>query len=807
MAVKKTKSKKNGAPSSAAAMTPPRMERALASGCFEGFTPTVAKRLVAAFGSGTPEAIERWHPDAKRILGEKWDAASDEMAEHGSALPLAGWLLEQGFSGVMARKAMLWQLHESEWKHPDLALAAWRQGPHALAKIPGITFERADKIALSLGFEARGEIRVMACAQEALRLGCDRAGGGASLSDVEAQARKLLALNNAVSMRESSAMAPAAIQSAAQKGFAKAAIDENGVQMMFASDLYEAEERSAHLLLKMVGQESPMRFDGLQERIAELETQTGLTLHDEQRHALQVIFEGKVSIICGKPGSGKTTLLKCAAPLLESGGRKILYACPTGKAAKRMSKALGRRATTLHRLLSVRGGESDVNVAGMGAMAGSLKDADAVVIDESSMLDSKMFLRLLLAVGEKTSIILLGDPKQLPSVGAGKVLSDLIDSKQIPTAIMNKIVRQKEGSTIKVVARSLGDGIWMDFDDKQSDCFLLEEPNEARIAPRIAKMLARAAEAGHDPLADAQVLAAGNMGESGVKALNIALQALLNPPSPGKAEAQLRDDLLLRVGDKVMQTSNDYERVLSASAAPEEAAAAPPAWDEPMALARQGPAQAAARIKMERPLEGFDEDAHPLDAGLALAPSETAGVFNGDVGYVISISTGPYGNKIRIKFDDGIAEYDYKEAASSIVLAYACTVHKFQGSEAPLIFFVMHDNTSQMLRTRNSVYTALTRASGKCLAMGSKRAFKDAIGRDALAKRRTRLRGLLDGSIAVDHSASPEVLALSEKQGFERLVHDTAADLRLAQAESAWDEPAVDPAAEAAAKRRRARAL
>lgn len=805
MAVKKTKKNKSLA-SSAAAMSPVRMERALASGCFEGFTPTVAKRLVAAFGSGVPEAIERWHPDAKKILGDRWDAAGDEMVEHGSALPMAGWLLEQGFSGAMARKAMIWQRHESEWKHPDMALAAWRENPYGLAKIPGITFERADKIALALGFAAKGEARTMACAQEALRLGCDKAGGGAALSDVEAQARKLLALNNAISTRECASMAPAAIVAAAAKGFARAAIDENGVQMMFAADLYEAEEKSAHMLLKMLGQPSPLKFEGLAERIAELEKQTGLTLHSEQRHALKVIFEGKISIICGKPGSGKTTLLKCAAPLLESGGRKILYACPTGKAAKRMSKALDRRATTLHRLLSI--GRDDDEGAG-GRMVASIKDADAVVIDESSMLDSKMFLRLLTAIGPNTSIILLGDPKQLPSVGAGKVLSDLIESKQVPTAVMNKIVRQKEGSSIKEVARSLGDGIWMDFDDKKSDCMLLEEPDESRIAPRIAKMLERAALAGHDPLKDAQVLSAGNAGESGVKSLNIALQALLNPPGAGKAEAQIREDLLLRVGDKVMQTSNDYERELRpAMPAPVAVAIEESAWDEPEAKAPQGPAQAAPRIKMERPLDGFEEDPEParVHNGLDEQAGEVKkGIFNGDVGYVVSITNSVLGNKVRIQFDDGIAEYDYKEASSSIVLAYASTVHKFQGSEAPLIFFVMHDNTSQMLRNRNSVYTAITRASLKCISMGSKRAFKDAIKRDALTRRRTRLKGLLDGSIAVDLSASAEVLALSEKQGFERLIHDAAADLRIAEPESAWDEPAgvVAPAA----PRRRANAL
>jgi exodeoxyribonuclease V alpha subunit len=300
---------------------------------------------------------------------------------------------------------------------------------------------------------------------------------------------------------------------------------------------------------------------------------------------------------------------------------------------------------------------------------------------------------------------------------------------------------------------------------------MLEAPDAYDIAPRIAKMLLGGAAAKYHPLKDSQVLAAGNMGPAGVHALNERLQALLNPPEAGKAEALVKEGLLLRVGDKVMQTSNDYERAL-----------------EP------APRLPGAELTVDE----------------MLAQANKKGVFNGDVGYIESIAEFPAPGKIRVKFDEGTAEYSLKEASTSLALSYVCTVHKFQGSEAPLIFFVMHESTSIMLRTRNLVYTAITRAKSKCLVMGSENVLRAAVKRDALEGRKTRLCGLIDGSIAVDATATPSILALSEKQGFAKLVDDHAADLKAGQAElefgaSASDGPAQQPVD--APKKRRAKAL
>ena len=713
-----------------------QIERVLSSGIFEGITPTVAKKLVEHFGPDAVEAISSWDVNAKKIIGDRWDDVSDQILDHGDSLHLISWLLDQGFSALLSRKAMLWVENESDWASAHTALLALKEDPYLLSEINGITFANADRVAINLGTEPKGDARKNACAREALRISCDSAGGGAKLSDAKRELNNLLILNNAMTQREAAIINESCFDLAEKNGLLKLTKNEQGESLLFSADLYEAEEKAAHLMLAMLGQENPLERGDLDQRVKELEESTGLTLHEEQRKALSVMFQGRISIICGKPGSGKTTLLKCAAPLLEAGGKKVLYAAPTGKAAKRMNQTLGRPASTLHRLLSVGKNEKKSKTSKFSAKNDliavcGLKDADAVVLDETSMLDSKMFLRLLRSIGPKTALILVGDPQQLPSVGAGKVLKDLIDSKTIPTAIMNKVMRQSEGSTITKVARAIGEGNWEDFRDIKADCVRLDVQEAEEIAGRIAKMLLGAAKNKYDPLKDSQILAAGNGGPAGVASLNKQLQSLLNPQSIEKEECKIKEDVILRKGDKVMHLTNDYEKLL---------------------------------IPVVKEINGENNK--------ELISEVKKGVFNGDVGFVDSIKEFPSPGKIRVRFDDGIAEYNIKEAAASLTLSYACTVHKFQGSEAPLIFFVMHDSTSMMLRNRNLVYTAITRAKNKCIVFGSEHVLRQATAKDALSRRVTRLKGLLDGSITVDETASSVILALSEKQGFAHLIKE-----------------------------------
>lgn len=710
-----------------------QQEDLLASGAIDGATPAQAKRFVAFFKADAFAAILRSEPGAVSILADKWEAASSHVhdLEDAQALPLMVWLRSAGFSGTMVKKTVSWLLNESEIGKPSVAFEKWKADPHSLSEIPGITFERADAIALKQGCEPGGERRLLAAAREALKKACDDAGGGANLAYARDLTARFLQSNGALNRSQAGPKSAEALEMSVKKGNAKFAKDEDGSELIFSSDLYEAEEKASHLLLKMASEPSPLDDQGLTERIAELEASSGLKLSDEQEEAVRVIFKGRVSIICGKPGAGKTTLLKCAGPLLEQGGKKIFYAAPTGKAAKRMSQSLGRVATTIHRLLNIgMNGEQGDSVS-------AIKDADAVVLDESSMVDSKMLHRILRSLSPKTALIFLGDPDQLPSVGAGKVLRDLIDSKTLPTAILTKVRRQSEHSAINQVAREIGEGRLPEFRDKTKDCLFLDEPRLDAIAPRIAQMLlGAAAKRGYNPIKDAQILTPGNQGEAGVIALNLQFQRLLNPPSPEKAEAEIKEGLLLRVGDKVMQTSNDYERVVTPAQGPNGEPGGPP----------------------------------------------ITGIYNGDVGFVKAIEGYGFNRRVLIEFDTGVSSYEMKEAASSITLAYACTVHKFQGSEAPLVFVALPRGLSPMLRNRNSIYTAITRAREKCIVIGDEQVLRDSVRKDALASRKTRLKGLLTGAITVDLSSSGAVRAISEGKGMELAMGAPADDLGLGEA-------------------------
>lgn len=738
-----------------------QVEKLLASGALEGFTPGSAKKLVERFGPRAIEAVLEWDMEAKRLIGDdRWKKASDELLEKQrkpGSLELLSWLLERGFSGVMAKKTLVWLAHESDLKKegPAGALKKWEKQPHELAQIPGITFERADRIALEQGVDARGDQRLLACARDALAQACDAAGGGASLELARELARKNAMLNGAMGAAEAAEAAKKALDLAESKGWMKTTIDESGAMAVYAADFYRAEEESAQALLVMAEETGPAKPSNWDQLLEQLQEESGLRLSDEQQAAVETMFKGRLSVVCGKPGAGKTTLLRLAAPLLESGGKKILYAAPTGKAAKRMSQSLKRPASTIHRLLGMIPGEE-------GDAGLDLSHVDALVLDEASMVDSKMMARILRAIGPKTSLIFVGDPEQLPSVGAGKVLKDLIESKAVPTAMLTQVRRQSEGSAINQVARAIGEGRWVDFTEKNSDCVFLDETDGSRIAERIAKMLLQNAKGKYDPIKDAQVMAPGRKGPAGVEQLNLDLQRLLNPPSATKTEAMIKEGLTLRVGDKVMQQSNDYERVLH--------------WDEGA---------------------GHGEPAK--------------GVFNGDVGYVESIKASPMPGEVVVRFEKARVIYDFKEAAQALSLAYACTVHKYQGSEAPLVFMAMHQSTPKPLLNRNMVYTAITRAKEKFIMLGHQGTLAEAIRKDALAPRKTRLKGLLNGSLTVDESASPMALAASERRGFEKLMVSAAEkiqakalvkDISAEQQELFGAEPIQEPVAKPARKRR-----
>jgi exodeoxyribonuclease V alpha subunit len=734
MARKKIVVATSGAPS-ASSLTARQAQNLLANGCLAGATATLARNLVDRFGPKVFDEILASDPDARRLCGSRWDELYEAVEKRQAHFPLMAWMAEHGATSWLVERAADWSVdpeNDLAESDPSVYFNRLKKDPHLLSDAPGIGFIRADGFALRSGVEPGGAKRQLACARAALAEACDNAGGGARLGEVEKKMFVFLKANEALPDPEARKLSTPALDLARQKGLLKDAKDENGRPMVFSADFHKAEEDCSHILLRMTKDPSPYEGVEIGQAVADAQAATGLTLLDKQREAVNVLFQGRVAIISGKPGAGKTTLLKCVAPILEKGGRQVFYAAPTGKAAKRMRQSIERQTSTIHRMLGIgRGGKRQ---GGDDDKDNPLKNASAVVIDEASMLDVKLMLSILRSMGPKTLLVLVGDPGQLPSIRAGKVLADLMDSHAFPCARLNDIVRQGAHSDIVKVARSIDEGVAPDFElrpgsppeRKTSDCLFLEEPDAQKLGARIVNLLRHAQQkGGHDPLRDAQVIAASNVGPAGATALNVVLQAAFNPPASGKNEVEVRrtvkgvdQSYFLRLGDKVMQTVNEAAKTL-----------------------HKGAGESSEVLKEQ-------------------------GIFNGDVGFIESVDRN---GSMWVQFDNGYAHFSAEEARKSLQLSYANTVHKFQGSESPLIFFAMHESTPMPLLTRNLAYTAITRAKNKCFVIGSARKLKYAASVDALATRHTRLKGLLNGSITPE-SAPQDVLAIFEERALERIL-------------------------------------
>jgi exodeoxyribonuclease V alpha subunit len=393
-------------------------------------------------------------------------------------------------------------------------------------------------------------------------------------------------------------------------------------------------------------------------------------LSAEQLAAVQTALEHKVSVLTGGPGTGKTTAVRALIAMLELAGLKYALASPTGRAAKRLGEASGRAATTIHRLLGF-------------SPDGKYKHdernplpVDMLVVDETSMLDLILAYHLLRALPDSAHVCFVGDADQLPSVGAGNVLHDIMESGQVPVTRLAHIFRQAAGSQIIQNAYRILHGQMPVFEkntEAGGDFFLFEQSEETDVARWVVDVVASRIPArfGLDPLRDVIVLSPMHRGEAGVGALNEKLQAALNPPAPGKPEKAI-SGRMFRVGDRVMQLRNDYGR----------------------------------------------------------------DVYNGDVGRVVNIDLEM--QTLVIDFDGATVAYDWAEA-DELALAYAASVHKAQGSEYPAVVLTLLPR-HYMLLQRNLLYTAVTRAQRLCVVVGSRRAIGMAVRNAKVAQRWSGLR-------------------------------------------------------------------
>ncbi|HEV2846551.1 MAG TPA: AAA family ATPase, partial [Thermoanaerobaculia bacterium] len=447
----------------------------------------------------------------------------------------------------------------------------------------------------------------------------------------------------------------------------------SGEQAVFLKSLHAAESGvAARIKALLVQPPLPLEID-LDRALDWFEKQEKIELARQQKQAIRAGLTRKVLVITGGPGTGKTTLVRGIVKILEKKGQKVLLAAPTGRAAKRLSEATGGEATTLHRLL-----EFNPQTRSFDRNREHPLSCDLLIVDEASMLDTVLAHSVLRAVPDHGRLIFVGDVDQLPSVGPGRILADLIRSEAVEVVRLTEIFRQSERSLIVVNAHKVNQGVMpiLESVDSQGDFFFIERKEPEEIVETVAQLVSKRIPGrfGLDPVERIQVLTPMNRGPLGRDNLNIVLRDLLNPEGP----MVTRGGHSLRVGDKVMQVRNNYD------------------------------------------LE----------------------VFNGDIGRVTGIDE--VDQIVTVTIDGREVAYDYG-SIDELTLAYACSIHKSQGSEYPCVVIPLHTTHYVMLQ-RNLLYTALTRAKRLAILVGEERALRIAIGNRRVRPRFTRLAERLAAS-------------------------------------------------------------
>jgi exodeoxyribonuclease V alpha subunit len=643
------------------------IRRYLGSGLVKGIGPRLAERIVACFGAQTLEVIER-HPERLREVPDiglkrsQQIAAAWEEQKHVKEIML--FLHGHGVSTNLAIKIYK--------QYGDQALPVVQNDPYRLARdIFGVGFKTADKIARALGLPTDHPSRIEAGVIYTLQEMNDAGHVYAPHPELVERAAGLLELPRDV--------IPAAIERLSGQGRViqellpapDSAVDGAPELAVYLVPYYEAETGTAKHLRRLAGSRTLPGL-GIQTRFKLFGGDENLS--EEQRSAVEMALASPVSILTGGPGTGKTTCIQTLLAALDESGKRYALASPTGRAAKRLSEATGRPASTIHRLLGYSPGE------GFKFNTSNPLPVDFLVIDEASMLELPLAQNLLRALRPGTHLLLVGDVDQLPSVGAGDVLRDVISSGMVPVTRLVTIFRQAAGSLIITNAHRINQGQMPFFQpeihaskgEQHSDFFLFaaESPEEAAnwVIDVVSERIPR--KFGLDSRAQIQVLAPMYRGACGVNALNERLQATLNPANPNKAEKLLFGQVF-RLGDKLMQLQNNY-----------------------------------------------DKD-----------------VFNGDMGLLVGLDSTQH--TLAVSFEGRQVFYDWSEV-DQLVLAYAISVHKSQGAEFPCVVIPLVTQHYLMLQ-RNLLYTAITRARELCVLVGSRRAIGMAVRNNAVSRRYTAL--------------------------------------------------------------------
>ena len=619
----------------------------LSSGAVKGIGAVLASRIVDTFGDDTMTILEETPgrlTEVKGISPKKADAIIKELGQMFGMRSAMNFLSSYGLTPAEGVRA--WK------KWGPITVDVVKDNPYLLCDEEiGVEFKRADEIALSVGIEEDSGKRLFGAASHVLRHNLKNG-------------HTCLARQTVVQL----VMRLTGVEEAAIEADIDQRIEEEELfsvqknrEFLFLPSMYNA-ERYIAMRLSMMLQNRFFVSRNIDEMIDRTEAEKGIHYESLQREAIREALQKSMLILTGGPGTGKTTTLNAIIDLLEDEGLSIAIAAPTGRAAKRVSEVTGRDAKTIHRLLEVDFGSSEVTTFVHNEQH-PLK-ADAVVIDEMSMVDTTLFESLLRGCRMGCKLILVGDSDQLPSVGPGNVLRDLIDSGCIPTVELKQVFRQAAESRIVTNAHRIVAGEYPDLKTKDNDFFFLRRQSAAAVLSTVTELVAKRLPAsyGYSPLEDIQVLTPQRKGDLGVGALNESLQAALNPPQKGKREYK-STFATFREGDKVLQTRNNYD------------------------------------IEWEKPGTG--------EKGM--------GIYNGDIGIIQRIDL--VGGMMEIDFDGRRCEYTL-EMAPELDLAYAVTVHKSQGSEYSAVVLPIFGGYDK-LYFRNLLYTAVTRARKLLIIVGS----------------------------------------------------------------------------------------
>lgn len=655
------------------------LERYLSSGAIKGVGPSIAHKIIQTFKDDTKRVIEE-EPELlskiKGISGKKAQDIAYQFEEKRDLRDAMIFLSQYGINGTLAVK--LYKVYEDEIYY------IIKQNPYKLSEdVRGIGFKTADEIARKVGIEKDSEFRIKSAVEYILYLNAEKGNTYMKVMDLFNETKFLLDIE---------------IENDYFETLLSNMVIDRRIKIEHSTDVYlnyyyKVEAEVAKRLLSINASVADLNYEkSTVEDFEKFFKEKNILLDEMQLLFIKKSIENGVSILTGGPGTGKTTTINGIIQFFGAKNLKISLAAPTGRAAKRMSEATGYEAKTIHRLLEVNGVVNDKDGSSHGEFLRNEEnplEADVVIVDEMSMVDISLFNSLLKAIPLNCRLVMVGDIDQLPSVGPGNVLHDIIASEKFSTVKLEKIFRQAMESDIVKNAHKVNNGEKIKLDNKSSDFFFIEESDAMHITARIWRLLSQKLPKYVDArTSDIQVITPMKKGNLGTYKLNEDLQRALNPKAINKKEYELPNGKILREHDKVMQNKNDY--------------------------------------KLDWIIKGMYDI--PIETG--------KGVFNGDIGEVIEIDK--LNKKVEVLYDENrYVKYEFTDL-DEIELAYAITIHKSQGSEYPAVVIPILD-VPRLLSNRNLLYTAITRAKKCVVIVGSEKALNYMIQNKNEVRRQTGL--------------------------------------------------------------------